>query len=60
MIVLLLTIAVIGLLTWLLVTYVPMPAPFRTIIIVVAVVVLILYLIGAFGIGDFPVPRLRQ
>jgi len=37
-----------------------MPAPFKTIIIVVAVVVILLYLIGAFGIADIPVPRLRR
>lgn len=60
MIGLILTIAVVGVLVWLVVTYVPMPAPFKTIIMVVAVVVLILYLVGAFGLVDIPVPRLRR
>lgn len=59
MIGLILTLALVGLLVWLITTYVPMPAPFRTIIIVIAIVFLILYLIGALGISDIPIPRFR-
>jgi hypothetical protein len=57
MIGLILTIAILGLVVWLIVTYIPMPAPFKTIIIVIAVVILLLYLIQAFGFVDLPLPR---
>lgn len=57
---LLIAIALLGLLVWFLVTYVVKMEPFRTILIVVAVICLILYLAGAFGILDIPVPRLRR
>jgi hypothetical protein len=40
-------IAVVGLVVWLVTTYIPMPEPFRKVIIVVAVVVLILWLVNA-------------
>ncbi len=49
---LLVLIAVIGLIVWLLTTYVPMPAPFKTAIIVIAIVVVLLFVLGAFGLLD--------
>jgi uncharacterized membrane protein YesL len=57
MIGLILTLALAGLIVYLIVTYIPMPAPFRQIVIVVAVICLILYLMQAFGIMDIPLPR---
>lgn len=42
--------AIIGLVVWLLVTYIPMPQPIRTLIVVVAVLVLVLYLIQGIGL----------
>lgn len=59
MIGLLLTLAFLGLIVWLIVTYIPMPAPFRTIILIVTAIVVIFYLMNAFGIMDIPVPRIR-
>lgn len=57
---LIVVIAVVGLLVWAITTLVPMPEPFRRAIYVVAVVVLALYVLSAFGllggIGDI---RLR-
>jgi hypothetical protein len=36
-----------------------MPPIFKTVIYVVTALVLILYLMTAFGVADIPVPRLR-
>lgn len=58
MILLLLTLAVVGFLTYLVVTYIPMPPPFKTVIIVIMVIVLVLYVLRVFGVADLPVPRL--
>jgi hypothetical protein len=43
-------VAIIGALAYVLITYVPMPPPFRTIIIVFAVVIVVLYLLTAFSL----------
>lgn len=59
MLLLILTIALLGFLVYLITTYIPMPAPFKTIIYVVAAIVLLLYLMSAFGIADLPIPRVR-
>lgn len=59
MIALILVIAVAGFLVYLITAYIPMPAPFKTVIYAVAAIVLILYLMSAFGVADIPVPRLR-
>ena len=56
MIGLILTLAVIGLLVYLIVTFIPMPAPFRTIIIAIAAIVAIIYLIQVLGF-DLPLPH---
>lgn len=46
-----LALALVGLVVYLVVTYIPMPAPFKTVIIAVAAIVLILWLIqGGLGI----------
>lgn len=59
MIQLILGLALVGFLAYLIITYIPMPAPIKNVILVVIVVCLILYLLSAFGIADFPVPRLH-
>jgi predicted membrane channel-forming protein YqfA (hemolysin III family) len=59
MIALILTLALLGLVVWLITTYIPMPAPFKTIIFIVAGICVVLYLMTAFGIVDLPIPRLR-
>lgn len=53
--------AFIGVVAWGIVMYIPMPAPVRTVIIVVAVVACILYAFHAMGIGipNPPVPQLK-
>lgn len=48
---LLLTVAIIGFVVWLITTYVPMPAPFPTIIIVIAGIIVLVMALRAFGIS---------
>jgi hypothetical protein len=48
--------AVFGFIVWLVVTYIPLPAPFQQVIIVLAVICVILYLVRLFGF-DLPVPH---
>ncbi len=59
MIELILVIALIGCLVYFITTYIPMPAPFKTVIYVVVAVVLVLFLMRTFGIADIPVPKVR-
>lgn len=59
MISLILTLALVGFVLWLVLTYVPMPAPFPNIIVVLVVICLLLWLLRVFGIADVPVPSLR-
>lgn len=58
MIALILTLALVGFLVYLIVTYIPMPPPFKNVIIVIVVVLLVLYLLRVLGVSDLPVPRL--
>lgn len=55
MISLILAIALVGFLCWLVITYIPMPAPFPAIIVVVMVILLILYIASALGFRDIPI-----
>ncbi len=48
---------VIGVVWWLATTYIPMPAPMKTVITVVVVIALCLFLLQAFGIGNIHVGR---
>lgn len=45
------TIVVLGFLCWLLITYVPMPAPFPALVVVVAVLIVLALLFGGGGLG---------
>jgi len=59
MISLLVLLVVIGLCLYLVETYVPMSPPIKVVLRVVVVLVLVLYLLQAFGIADISMPRLR-
>lgn len=48
---LLVALALLGVVAWALVTYVSMPAAIKNLIVIVAVVVGVLYVLNAFGIG---------
>ena len=51
---------IVGVLLWLVNTYIPMAAPIKTIINIVVVVAVCLWLLRVFGIADIPIgPRLR-
>ena len=58
MITLILTLALVGFLVWLIITYIPMPDVFKKAIIVIVVILLVLYIIQLFGF-DLPLPRNR-
>lgn len=53
---------VIGLIVWAVNTYLPLPAPIKTLILVAAVIVLLVVLfraLGIFGGADIQIPRIR-
>lgn len=54
----LVVLVVVGFVLYLLLTYIPMPEPFRKIIIAVAVLFLCLWLLSAFGIVSLPALKL--
>jgi hypothetical protein len=60
---LVITLAVVGVLLWLILTYIPMAQPIKNIITVVVVICVILWLLQAFGVlggaNDIRVPRLH-
>jgi len=45
--------AVLGFALWLLLTYVPMPAPFKTVIIAIVALALIIAVLDFAGIGSY-------
>lgn len=55
------TIVVIGVILYLVNTYVPMAAPIKTVLNVVVVLILCVWLLGVLGVMDYtlPVRRLR-
>jgi hypothetical protein len=50
---------VLGIILYLVETYIPMSPPFKLVIRVVIVLFSILYLLRVFGIADTPVPHFR-
>lgn len=52
-------IAILGLIVWLITTYIPMPEPFKMVIYVVCVIVLLLWLLQFLGGATVGFPRLR-
>jgi len=59
MIGLLLVLVICGVVLYLVETYIPMSPPIKVVIRVVVVVLLCLYLLQAFGVGDVAIPRVR-
>jgi hypothetical protein len=57
MISLVLTLALVGFIVYLIVTYIPMPPVIRTGILVLVVILMILYVMRVLGISDIPLPR---
>lgn len=54
MITVLVVLVVLGLILYLVETYIPMSPPFKVVIRIVVVLFLILYLLRVFGIADIP------
>lgn len=52
----LITLVIIGLILWLVTTYIPMAPPVRTVLTVVVVLLLCLWLASTFGLLDYTVP----
>jgi hypothetical protein len=53
-------IAILGLIVWAVTTLIPMPEQFKKAIYVISVVVLVFYVLSAFGLlGQLPNPRLN-
>lgn len=60
MIALILTLAIIGLVLYLIETYIPMDPVIKQLIRIIVIVCLVLWLLQLFGlVGDVPVPRVR-
>ena len=59
MISILVTLVVIGVVLWMVTTYIPMAPPIKTVITVIVVLGCCLFLLDAFGIYSFPRGRLR-
>jgi hypothetical protein len=59
MISVLVVLIIVGVCLHLVLTYVPMAAPIKTVITVVVVLFLCLWLLGLFGLSDISIPRLR-
>ena len=55
MITLILTVALVGFITWLIITYIPMPDIFKNVIVVLVVIILILYIFSTLGFHDIAV-----
>lgn len=55
-------ICVLGFIAWLVNAYIPIPAPFKTLIMVILIVIAVLVTLNAFGLLgnlDMAVPRVR-
>lgn len=57
MIHLIILMALIGFLTWAVITYVPMPNGIKRLIVSVVIVCMVLYVMDLFGYLDMPLPR---
>ena len=51
------TLVVLGVVWWLVTTYIPMPQPVKTVITVIAVLLLCLWLLRVFGLTTLPVGK---
>ena len=52
----LVTLVIVGVVLWLITTYIPMAAPIKTVITVVVVLLLCLWLLSIFGVMDYSIP----
>jgi hypothetical protein len=52
----LITIVVIGVILWLITTYIPMAPPIKTVLTVVVVLLLCLWLLNIFGVMSYTIP----
>jgi hypothetical protein len=52
----LITLVVVGVVLWLITTYVPMAPPIKTVITVVVILLLCLWLLQVFGVTDYSLP----
>lgn len=59
MIALIVLLVIVGVVLYLIETYIPLDPVIKTILRVVVVLCVVLYLLSAFGIVDMPIPRLR-
>ena len=63
LITLVVTLIVVGVLLWLVNTYIPMADPIKKILNVVVIICVVIYLLSAFGVlgnlHDVPVPQVR-
>ncbi len=59
MIALIVLLVIVGVVLYLIETYIPLDPVIRTVLRVVIVLCVILYLLSAFGVVDMPIPRLR-
>ena len=62
MISIVITLIVIGVLLWLINTYIPMDGKIKTILNIVVVICVVVWLLNAFGVlhsGDVPVPQVH-
>ena len=59
MIGLILVLVVVGVILYLIESYIPMDPVLKTIIRVVVVICVCLYLLSVFGVVDVPIPRVR-
>lgn len=53
-------IALLGLLVYLVTTYIPMAQPFKIVIYAIAAICVLFLLMNAFGLGDIPIPQMRR
>ena len=56
---LILVLALVGFLLWLVLTYIPMPEPFKKVILVLVVIVLVLWLLQLLGLVGPTIGHLR-
>lgn len=57
---LMIVLAVIGVCWWMIVTYIPMPDPMKSVITVVAVIALCIVLLNLTGVGNIHIGSLHQ
>lgn len=57
----LITLALVGLVVWAIVTYIPMPDGIKRVIVIVAIVAIVIYALQAFGVmGSIDTVRVPQ